>query len=58
MYRQIEVHNADWLYQKIIWRHIPDQELQLYEITRVAHGQAAAPFLALLTLQQCATDYQ
>lgn len=58
MYRKIEVHHADRLYQKIIWRNTPDQELQVYEITRVAYGQAAAPFLALRTLQQCATDYQ
>lgn len=58
MYRQVEVHQDDQMFQKIIWRDSPDQELQVYKITRVAYGQAAAPYLALKTLQQCARDYQ
>lgn len=58
MYRQIEIHPEDRQYQKIIWRNSPNEELRVYEINRIAYGQAAAPFLALRTLQQCAQEHQ
>lgn len=58
MFRQIAIHPEDQKYQKIIWRDSPNQEISVYQITRVAYGQAAAPYLALRTVQQCAKDYQ
>lgn len=58
MYRQIEIHKEDRKFQKIIWRNSPNEELQVYEINRIAYGQAAAPFLALHTLKQCAYDHR
>lgn len=46
MYHQIKVHNEDWVFQHILWRHSPDQEIQEYELVTVAYGLSSAPFLA------------
>lgn len=58
MFRQIEIHPDDRKYQKIIWRDSPEEELKVYQNNRIAYGQAAAPFLALRTLKQCALDHK
>lgn len=58
MYRQIEVNDAHKKYQKILWRYAPNENVGVYQINRVVYGQAAAPFLAVRAMQQCAHDYQ
>ncbi|XP_072931759.1 uncharacterized protein [Epargyreus clarus] len=56
MYRQILVHEEDQPYQQIVWRELPEQPIQEYQLTTVTYGTTAAPFLAMMTLQQLAAD--
>lgn len=56
MYRQIKIHNEDLKYQKILWRPTNTQPIREYCLTTVTYGTAAAPYLALRTLQQLALD--
>lgn len=58
MFRQVEVDDCHKRYQKILWRYSPDEPVGVYQIERVAYGQAAAPFLSVRAMQQCALDYQ
>lgn len=57
MFRQIEVTKAHRKYQKILWRFSPDEPIGVYQFTRVIYGQAAAPFLSVRAMRQCASDY-
>lgn len=57
MFRQIEVTKAHRKYQKILWRFSPDEPVGVYQFTRVIYGQAAAPFLSVRAMRQCACDY-
>lgn len=56
MYRQIRVHEEDCLYQHILWRRSPEEEVQEYELLTVTYGVNAAPFLALRCLRQLDFD--
>ncbi|XP_028166029.1 uncharacterized protein LOC114356863 [Ostrinia furnacalis] len=56
MYRQILINEDDQRYQKIIWRDSPNKPLQEFQLTTVTYGTKAAPFLALMTMQQLAKD--
>lgn len=58
MFRQVEVHDNHEKYQKFLWRYTPDEPVGVYQLNRVAYGQAAAPYLAVKAMQQCAVDYQ
>lgn len=58
MYRQIEINDIHKKYQKILWRSTPNENVGVYQINRVMYGQAAAPFLAVRAMQQCALDHQ
>lgn len=58
MFRQVEVEDCHKKYQKILWRYSPDEPVGVYQIERVAYGQAAAPYLSVRAMQQCALDYQ
>lgn len=58
MYCQIEMSEDHRKYQKIVWRESPELPISVYQLTRVAFGQTAAPFLAIRSLNQCATDYE
>ncbi|CAK1583812.1 unnamed protein product [Parnassius mnemosyne] len=58
MYRQIMVNEQDQRYQKIIWRELPEQPLQSYQLCTVTYGTKSAPFLAMMTLKQLAEDEQ
>lgn len=58
MFRQVEVDDCHKKYQKILWRYSPDEPVRVYQINRVAYGQAAAPFLSVRAMHQCALDYQ
>lgn len=57
MFRQIEVTNAHRKYQKILWRFSQNDPIDVYQFTRVIYGQAAAPFLSVRAMRQCALDY-
>lgn len=57
MFRQIEVHDNHKKYQKIVWRNSPNESISVYQINRVVYGQAAAPFLAVRAMIQCAKDH-
>lgn len=56
MYRQIKVHPDDQQYQKILWRKTPGEVIKSYQLTTVTFGMSSAPYLAIKTLQQLATD--
>lgn len=56
MFRQIMVHHDDQNLQKIIWRDNSNELLREYKLTSVTYGTKAAPFLAMMTLKQLASD--
>lgn len=56
MYRQIWHHPDDRDFLKIWWRFTPHDDLKSYRIKVVTYGTASAPFLAIRTLFQLATD--
>lgn len=56
MYRQIFVNNTDQHLQKIVWRQTPEEPIQTFQLSTVTYGTKAAPFLALMTLKQLASD--
>lgn len=56
MYRQIHVDERDRIYQKILWRENSRQPIQSFTLNTITYGTSAAPFLAIQTLQQLATD--
>lgn len=58
IFRQVAIHKDDQKYQRIFWRDSPSELLQVFELTRVAYGQAAAPYFSIKALQQCSLDYQ
>ncbi|XP_067214144.1 uncharacterized protein [Linepithema humile] len=55
MYRQINVHEEDQKFQRILWRN-KAKDIVTYELTTVTYGLACAPFLALRTLEQLVED--
>jgi hypothetical protein len=56
MFRQIRMAEEDQKYQKILWRKDTKDHIQEYNLTTVTYGTAAAPFLALRTIQQLQED--
>ncbi|XP_060861320.1 uncharacterized protein LOC132938478 [Metopolophium dirhodum] len=56
MYRQICLHEPDRVYQHILWRNSPSDEVQEYELCTVTYGVSSAPFLAIRCLQQLNMD--
>jgi len=52
MYRQIRVQDDDCVYQHILWRNSPSDEVQEFELCTVTYGVNAAPFLAIRCLHQ------
>ncbi|XP_017479438.1 PREDICTED: uncharacterized protein LOC108368980 [Rhagoletis zephyria] len=57
MYRQVLVHPDDRPLQRILWGRSTEEEPTAYDLRTVTYGTAAAPFLAVRTLQQVAYDY-
>ncbi|XP_036146761.1 uncharacterized protein LOC118646920 [Monomorium pharaonis] len=55
MYRQINVSEEDWDFQRILWKN-QTNEIVSYQLTTVTYGLACAPFLALRTLAQLVED--
>lgn len=58
MYRQIKINERDQDYQRILWRFTPNEPIKEYRLTTVTYGTAAAPYLAIRTIQQLAKDEQ
>lgn len=56
MYRQILVDPAQHNYQRIVWRFSPEEPIQDYILNTVTYGTSCAPFLALRTVQELATQ--
>jgi len=56
MYRQIRLHEEDRVYQHILWRNSPSDEVQEYELCTVTYGVSSSPFLAIRCLQQLNFD--
>ncbi|XP_025270818.1 uncharacterized protein LOC105254545 [Camponotus floridanus] len=56
MYRQILLDSRDCDFQRILWRHNLADEVSEYRLKTVTYGLACAPFLAIRTLHQLATD--
>ncbi|XP_058796322.1 uncharacterized protein LOC131667121 [Phymastichus coffea] len=54
MYRQILIHPDDRKYQRILWYH--KGEVKTFQLNTVTFGVAAAPLLAIRTIQQLARD--
>lgn len=52
MYRQIRVRDEDCVYQHILWRRSPEEEVQEYQLLTVTYGVNSAPYLALRCLRQ------
>lgn len=58
MYRQILIQTEDRRYQRILWRENEEDERGDYELNTVTYGLVCAPYLAIRTLHQLATDEQ
>lgn len=56
MYRQINIHEDDQPFQRILWRFNPWEDMREYKLTTVTYGTSSAPYLAVKTLQQLAKD--
>nr|XP_049467065.1 uncharacterized protein LOC125908384 [Anopheles coluzzii] len=58
MYRQVWIHPDDRKLQRILWRSSPSDPIDEFELNTVTYGTAAAPFLAVRTLQQTREDHK
>ncbi|XP_075990113.1 uncharacterized protein LOC142985752 [Anticarsia gemmatalis] len=57
MYRFLWIADEQKSLQKIIWRNSPTDQLSEYALCTVTYGTKSAPWLAMRTLQQLATDH-
>ncbi|XP_037961465.2 uncharacterized protein LOC119690459 [Plutella xylostella] len=56
MYRMVKTADDFTNLQCIVWRDNPDEDIESFKLTRVTFGTAAAPYLAVRTLNQLADD--
>ncbi|KAJ8972049.1 hypothetical protein NQ317_001519 [Molorchus minor] len=56
MYRQIKLCPEHQSYQRLLWRTSTEEPIQTYELSTVAFGVKASPWLAIRTLHQLAQD--
>ncbi|XP_075150527.1 uncharacterized protein LOC142224630 [Haematobia irritans] len=56
MYRQILVHPNDRPYQRVLHQNSPNGIVKDYQLNTVTFGLNCAPYLAIRTLQQLASD--
>ncbi|XP_024887554.1 uncharacterized protein LOC112464651 [Temnothorax curvispinosus] len=56
IYRQIRVDPRDTDYQRILWRRSPSDPVEEYRMLTVTYGCAYAPFAAIRSIEQLATD--
>ncbi|XP_058456473.1 uncharacterized protein LOC131433883 [Malaya genurostris] len=55
MYRQVQVHEADRKFQRILWLNEMNQ-MTVFELATVTYGCSSAPYLATRVLMQLASD--
>ncbi|XP_061724166.1 uncharacterized protein LOC133530287 [Cydia pomonella] len=58
MYRQVRMHDKHTDLQRIVWRDNTSEKIDSYKLLTVTFGTAAAPHLAVRTLQRLADDEQ
>lgn len=56
MFRQVQVDQRHWDFQRILWRPSFDHPVKEYVITVIVWGMASATFNAVRALRQCAMD--
>ena len=56
MYRQVQLHDEDRVFHRILWRENANEPIKVYALNTVTFGTASAPFLAIRTLHQLAED--
>lgn len=56
MYRQVRVHPADCIRQRILWRTDSTSPMKLFGLKTLTYGTASAAFLATRCLKQLAMD--
>ena len=56
MFRQIRIHPDDQELQRILWTPSSEERPVDYRLTTVTYGTACAPYLAIRTLAQLASD--
>ncbi|CAK1579614.1 unnamed protein product [Parnassius mnemosyne] len=54
--RQIKLNEEDTDFQRLLWMDFESKEVRDFKLLRITFGTASAPFLAVRTLQQVATD--
>lgn len=58
MYRQINIHSDHAQYQRILFRPDSSQKIMDYQLNTVTFGVNCAPYLAIRTLHQLASDVE
>lgn len=56
MFRQVNVNESQWNYQRVLWRPSIDYPVKEYFLTTVTWGMTSAGFNAVRALRQCAVD--
>lgn len=56
MFRQIWIIKEDQKLQKLIYRNSEQENIKEWELLTFTYGNKAAPFLAMMTLRQLASD--
>lgn len=56
MYLRILVQEKDLCFQRLLYRFHPNDQIQVYEMTRVPFGLCCSPFLAIRSIRQLATE--
>ncbi|XP_060871366.1 uncharacterized protein LOC132945610 [Metopolophium dirhodum] len=56
MCRQIMIRPQDRLFQHILWRDSPDEEIKEFELLTVTYGVSSAPYLAIRCLHELDTQ--
>lgn len=54
MYRQIQIHQDDADYQRILWRNDTNKLIHIFRLMTATFGTSCAPFLAIKTIQTLA----
>ncbi|XP_036345738.1 uncharacterized protein LOC118754982 [Rhagoletis pomonella] len=57
MYRQVLVSEEHRMFQYILWRSSPNQEIQTFQLNTVTYGMEAAPYLAVRSLHHLADQH-
>ena len=52
MYRQMQINESDYKYQRILWRFNANESIQEYQLLTLIYGFAPTAFLVTRTLNQ------